>query len=148
MSLEKEIATTFRNEYHKGVVNLYYTNNLVVSSFTDMIKSFGLAPPQFNVLRILRGQFPQSASVGLIKSRMLDKNSDVSRIVERLYKKGLVERTESEKDRRQKDVKISEKGLELLDEMVICETEEDARLKNLTDQEVTELNRLLDKVRG
>ena len=147
MSIEDEIKSKFRNDYHKALVNLYYTNNVIGEQFFKMLKNYGLAAPQFNVLRILKGQHPQAASIGLIKERMLDKNSDASRIVDRLYKKKLVERKESEADRRQKDILITKKGLELLDKMVVCEKQEDDILSNLNIDEVKLLNGLLDKIR-
>jgi len=148
MKLEDEIKSKFRNEYHKALVNLYYTNNIIGQQFFNMLKEHGLAAPQFNVLRILRGQHPNAVSVGTVKERMLDNNSDVSRIVDRLFGKGLVERNECELDRRQKDVLISKKGLDLLDKMKICEKEEDKLLSNLTEEEAKTLNYILDKIRN
>ncbi len=148
MKLEDEIKSKFRNEYHKALVNFYYTNNIIGQQFFKMLKEHGLAAPQFNVLRILRGQHPNAVSVGTIKERMLDNNSDVSRIVDRLFGKGLVERNECELDRRQKDVLISKKGLDLLDKMKICEKEEDKLLSNLTEEEAKTLNYILDKIRN
>lgn len=147
MKLEDEIKGKFRNDYHKGLVNLYYTNNVIGEQFYKMLKEYGLAAPQFNVLRILKGQFPNAVSIRLIKERMLDKNSNVSRIVDRLFKKGYVDRAESETDRRQKDVLISEKGMELLSQMLVCEKQEDKLLSNLNESEVKLLNDLLDKIR-
>jgi DNA-binding MarR family transcriptional regulator len=148
MKLEDEIKSKFRNEYHKALVNLYYTNNIIGQQFFKMLKEHGLAAPQFNVLRILRGQYPNAVSVGTIKERMLDNNSDVSRIVDRLFGKELVERNECELDRRQKDVLISKKGLDLLDKMKICEKQEDKLLSNLTEEEAKTLNYILDKIRN
>lgn len=147
MKLEDEIKSKFRNDYHKALVNLYYTHNVIGEQFFKIMKEYGLAAPQFNVLRILRGQHPDAVSIGLIKERMLDKNSDVSRIVDRLYKKKLVERKESKTDRRQKDVVITKKGLKLLDKMTICEEREDSILSKLNKKEVKLLNDLLDKIR-
>jgi DNA-binding MarR family transcriptional regulator len=78
---------------------------------------------------------------------MLDKDSDVSRIVDRLVKKGLVSRVENPKDRRQKSVNITESGMALLDKMFNCEKKSDTLLSNLTTEEVNKLNQLLDKIR-
>lgn len=148
MKLEDEIKSKFRNDHHKALVNLYYTNIVIGEQFFKLLKKYGLAAPQFNVLRILRGQHPNAASIGLIKGRMLDSNSDVSRIVERLFKKELVERKESKVDRRQKDVVITKKGLALLTKMAVCEVQEDEVLSNLNKKEVKQLNELLDKIRS
>jgi DNA-binding MarR family transcriptional regulator len=146
MKLEDEIKSSFRNEYHKALVNLYYTNTVVGEQFFVLLKKHGLAAPQFNVLRILKGA-SQATSIGSIKERMLDKNSDVSRIVDRLYKKGLVKRKESTTDRRLKDVQITSDGLKLLDELSIFEKYENEILSNLNTEEVELLNHLLDKIR-
>jgi len=148
MKLEDEIKSNFRNNSHKALVNIYYTSNILGEHFYKMLKKYGLAAPQFNVLRILRGQYPKAASISLIKERMLDKNSNVSRIVERLFNKGLVERKESKTDRRQKDILISKKGLDLLSEMGECEQNEDQLLSNLNEEELQLLNDLLDKIRN
>ena len=148
MKLEDEIKTKFRDDYHKALVNLYYTNNVIGEQFFRMLKEFGLAVPQYNVLRILRGEAPDAVSIGFIKERMLERNPDVSRIVDRLYKKKLVERKENESDRRQKDVLITKKGSDLLGEMVDCEEQEDANLSKLNKKEVKLLNELLDKIRS
>jgi len=148
MKLEDEIKSEFRDDYHKALVNLYYTNNVIGEQFFKILKEFGLAVPQYNVLRILRGQAPDAVSIGFIKDRMLERNSDVSRIVDRLYKKKLVERKENESDRRQKDVQITKKGSDLLGKMTGCEEQEDANLAKLSKKEVKLLNDLLDKIRS
>ena len=90
MNISEELKSKFTNEYQKAMVNLLYTHNVLNNKTNKLFKPYGLAGPQFNVLRILRGQLPNAASVGLIKERMIERNSDVSRIVDRLYKKGLV----------------------------------------------------------
>jgi len=148
MKIEDELKGRFRNEYHKGAINLAYTCKQLGYEFHQSLKAHGLAEQQYNVLRILRG-FRSDAplSIGFIKERMLDKNSDVSRIVDRLFEKGFVSRSENPNDRRQKSVEITEEGLNLLDKMLNCELKADTLLKNLTQNEVAELNRLLDKLR-
>jgi DNA-binding MarR family transcriptional regulator len=148
MKIEEEIKSNFRNDYHKGMVNLHYTNSLLHNKFTDLVKGYGLTSTQFNVLRILRGQSPNASCIRVIKERMIEKNSDVSRIIDRLYNKQLVERTESETDRRHKDVKISQSGLDLLKKMDHCVDQLDLLLSNLSGNEIKEFNQLLDKIRG
>lgn len=148
MSIENELKGRFRNEYHKGLINLNYTAKQLSYEFFQSLKKYGLAEQQYNVLRILRG-FRSEAPlcIGFIKERMLDKDSDVSRIVDRLFEKGFVNRTENPNDRRQKSVEITEAGLALLDKMFSCEQKADTLLNNLTPEEINELNRLLDKIR-
>ena len=148
MSIEEELKGRFRNDYHKGLINLTYTAKQLSYEFFQSLKSYGLAEQQYNVLRILRGFRPEAPlSIGFIKERMLDKDSDVSRIVDRLFEKGFVNRTENPADRRQKSVEITEAGLALLDKMFSCEQKADTLLNNLTPEEINELNRLLDKIR-
>jgi len=149
MSIEEEIKGRFRNEYHKGIINLTYTVNLLNHAFYQYIKQHEITVQQYNVLRVLRGfRSDGPVSIGFIKDRMLDKNSDVSRIVDKLYQKGLVKRKENKADRRQKDVAISDKGLELLAGMDDCEHKVDTLLLSLNQDEIQQLNFLLDKIRG
>ncbi len=148
MKIEDEIKGRFRNEYHKGLINLTYTAKQLSYEFYQSLKKHGLAEQQYNVLRILRGFHSEAPlSISFIKERMLDKDSDVSRIVDRLVQKDLVSRVENPNDRRQKSVEITKSGLSLLDKMFNCELKADTLLSNLTLDEVVELNRLLDKIR-
>ena len=148
MTIEEELKGRFRNEYHKGLINLTYTTKQLGYEFFQSLKKHGLAEQQYNVLRILRGfRSVAHLSIGFIKERMLDKDSDVSRIVDRLYEKGLLTRKENSEDRRQKTIEITDKGLALLDSMLGCEKAADNLLKDLTLEEITELNRILDKIR-
>jgi len=149
MELETEIAqNNFRNVYHKAAVNLIYTFNWLYNLQCEIFKSYNITTQQFNILRILRGQYPKPATIKLLKERMLDKMSDVSRIVEKLRAKGLVERQICMKDRRTVDVLISEKGLGLLAMLDEKSDELDNILSNLSVEELKVLNRLLDKLRG
>jgi DNA-binding MarR family transcriptional regulator len=147
MKIEEEIQSRFRNERHKAGVNLIYTSNWYTAQVSDLVKEQQLTLPQYNILRILRGIHPQPVSVKYIRERMLDKMSDVSRIVEKMREKGLVSRWECNEDRRTVNIVISEEGLRvlaLLDPNFELGEEIFARL---TEEEVTLLNRLLDKLR-
>ncbi|OIP85322.1 MAG: MarR family transcriptional regulator [Porphyromonadaceae bacterium CG2_30_38_12] len=149
MLLEDEIKGRFRNEYHKGLINLTYTTKLLGYEFYQALKKHNITEQQYNVLRILRGYRDQAPlTIGFIKERMLDKDSDVSRLVDRLYRNKYLSRCENEVDRRQKSVAIADKGLELLNSMLECEKKVDKLLANLTDEEVKQLNYLLDKIRA
>ncbi|MEI7596099.1 MAG: MarR family transcriptional regulator [Bacteroidota bacterium] len=148
MKIEDEIKGRFRNEYHKGLINLTFTVKQLNYQFLQSLKEHDITEPQYNVLRVLRGFRSEGpASIGFLKERMLDKNSDVSRIVDKLFEKNFVNRKENCFDRRQKDVVITESGLVLLSKMDNCELKVDALLQNLTLNEVQELNRLLNKIR-
>lgn len=149
MELEKVInQKKFRSEAHKFGVNLIYTFNWANGFHGSLLKSFGITSQQFNVLRILRGQSPNPASVKLIRERMLDKMSDASRIVEKLRVKGLIDRKICPMDRRAADVVITDKGLQLLSKIDGQNESFDNIFSNLTSAELQQLNFLLDKLRG
>lgn len=148
MRIDDEIKGRFRNEHHRAIINLTYTASQLSYKFMQKFKAHKLSEPQYNVLRVLRGNRNLGpVSIGFLKERMLDKNSDVSRIVDKLFEQGFVNRTENNSDRRVKDVEITQKGLDLINEMRELIEFEDNMLKNLTEDEVIELNRLLDKIR-
>lgn len=149
MRLEEEIKQkSFRNEFHKLAVNIIYTHSWLMSKIIYILSQYDITPQQYNILRILRGQFPSPASVSLLKSRMLDKMSDASRLVDRLVEKGLVEKKISNNDRRRLDVYITSKGLKLLEKIDNKNKQFDDLLKGITEQEAITLNNLLDKLRG
>jgi DNA-binding MarR family transcriptional regulator len=148
MRIEEEIhQKEFISEKQKATINLIFTSSWLMNKHKDFFKAYGLTPQQFNVLRILRGQHPDTISTSEIKSRMLDKNSDASRIVDRLTLKALVTKTICPNDRRLVDVGISKDGLNLLKQM-------DKKLNTLdndlgiSEEEAHQLNILLDKVRS
>jgi MarR family transcriptional regulator, multiple gene regulator MgrA len=147
-NIEKLISQkTFTSEYNKGLISLIFVGNWIVSRHQHFFKRFDITMQQYNILRILRGQYPKAANINTLKERMLDKMSDVSRLVERLRKAGLVERKSSEIDRRAVDVMITPKGLTLL-ETVDKELPdlEDCLKLSLTEDEMLTVNTLLDKV--
>lgn len=149
MELEKEIASNkFENDYQKSVVNILYTYGWVTNLLRKRFDKHHITLQQFNILRILRGQYPQPSTVNLLKERMLDKMSDASRIVERLVQKGLVSRCTNPKDRRAVDIIISEKGLDLLKKLDNEMDIPDLLKNNLTEEEARLLSNLLDKMRG
>ncbi len=149
MELEKEInQKKFRNESHKLMVNIIYTFNWLNGFHSDFLKPYKITYQQFNVLRILRGQQMQPASIKLIRERMLDKMSDASRIVEKLRMKGLVERHICQHDRRSCQVFITQKGMDLLSEIDVNEAKQTELMISLSEAEKVELNFLLDKLRG
>jgi len=149
MQLQKETLTTrFESIHHQAIVNVWHTSNWCTERLKQTILPFEVTTQQFNILRILRGQNPNPATINLLKSRMLDKMSDTSRIVDRLVQKGLVVKESNAVDKRAVDIKISDKGLELLELM-----DQEVSLSviissNLTKEEAIMLNDLLDKMRG
>lgn len=148
MGIDKDIhQQKFRNEYQKAVINLIYTYNWMREKTACILENEEITPQQFNILRILRGSYPQPLSTLQIRERMLDKMSDTSRIVDRLLAKELVEKVTCKADRRLVDITISEKGKKLLERLDEKQDEMDGVLKNLTKKEATTLSDLLDKIR-
>ena len=149
MKIEEEIKQKkFKNSLHKAIINIIYTGNWLNYQHTIFLKSYGVSPQQFNVLRILRGQFPSPASVNLIIDRMLDKTSNVSRLIDKLKFKELVDRKECSSDRRQVDITITQKGLELLETIDLEMNKNELNFNTITAKEADDLNSLLDKIRG
>jgi len=149
MRIDEEIqSTNFEDNYHKAVINISYTYGWLNNTFKCKFEKHKLTNQQFNVLRILRGQYPKPATVNLIKERMIDKMSDASRIVDRLVQKGLVSRCTNNKDRRAVDIRISEEGLKILSIMDDEFKTKEVLKNNLSDEEAAQLSNLLDKLRG
>jgi DNA-binding MarR family transcriptional regulator len=115
MKLEQAIQqSSFTSDDQKLILNFIYTFNNFKEKQKNFFSSYGITSQQFNVLRILRGSYPNPFTTSQLRDRMLDKMSDASRIVERLVKKGLVNRSTTKSDKRLVDVTISDKGLALL----------------------------------
>ena len=146
MSIEKDIKTKFRDEWHKASVNIIFASNWVLEQQKKHFDRANLTPQQYNMLRILKGSTTPLSTLQ-IRERMLDKMSDTSRIVDRLVAKELVKKEVNKADKRLVDVTISTKGRELIDWMDNYAYEIDDVLKNLSEQEAYQLNILLDKAR-
>ena len=145
--IEEEISQKkFSSPLQKAVINLIYTSNWLQGRQQQFFKTFGITGQQFNILRILKGQFPKSISGTEIKSRMLDRNSDVSRLLDRLAAKNLITKSTCPNDKRAWDVLITETGLDLLKQ--ISKTQGQDAVLSLTEAEAVALSDLLDKARS
>lgn len=149
MSIETDIKQKkFRSPYQRLGLNLVYTSNWIQYQQMDIFREHDITSQQFNVLRILRGQHPSPIKVSDIAERMLDKNSNTSRLIDKLLVKKLVDRKSCPNDRRAVDVVITETGLELLKNL---DPEIEAWEKNLariTPEEADLISSLLDKLRN
>ena len=149
MELEDAIRQSeFRSDNHKAVLNLLHTTAFLSSVISTITTRVGITRQQFNVLRILRGQYPKAASINLIRERMLERMPDSSRMVDRLAAKGLISKSSCPHDRRAAEVTITDKGLQLLEQLDPAVHSADNFLGRLTGEEVGILNRLLDKIRA
>lgn len=149
MKIDQEIQSTkFEDNYHKLTINISYTYGWITNITREKFEKYNLTSQQFNILRILRGQYPNPATINLLKERMIDKMSDASRIVDRLIQKGMVSRCTNKKDRRAVDIRISDQGLDVLSKMDQEFKAKDFLKDNLTEEEAGQLSDLLDKMRG
>ncbi len=149
MTLEDDIKQQkFGNEFEKAAVNILYTGSWLYGINATRLKKYAISPEQYNVLRILRGSHPKAIMLAEITSRMIDKSSNATRLVEKLRLKGFVKRELCENNRRQVDIIITDKGLGVLKKIDTTSAEWIATLKNINRAEAQELNRILDKLRG
>lgn len=138
----------FKNEFHKAQVNLLYTSAWLNLQSTQALKPFNISIQQYNILRILKGLHPETATVKLLTERMIDKMSNASRLVEKLKQKGLVDRYNCSEDRRRVNISITEAGLQLLAKATIAlENASMSQMKNLSAAEAEVLSSYLDKIR-
>lgn len=149
MDIGEEIKQKkFENEFQRAYLNLIFTSNWFQEQSKEIMKKYEITLQQFNVLRILRGKKPNSCSAGEIKKVMLDKSPDLTRLIDRLIAKDYVSRRVCPDNRRKLDIFITEKGLNLLKEMDKPIKKFYSNLNKITDEEATELSRILDKMRG
>jgi DNA-binding MarR family transcriptional regulator len=148
MSLEDDIKQEkFQNEHQKAAINILYTGSWLYNLNATFLKKFGITPEQFNVLRILRGSHPTTMMLSEVTQRMIDKSSNCTRLVEKLRQKNFVNREICEKNRRQVDISITEKGLQLLKKIDSEMPEWSKAIEKLSKTEAKEMNRILDKLR-
>jgi DNA-binding MarR family transcriptional regulator len=148
MTLEEALKQKqFPNEIEKAFVNVLFTGNFFYAQNVKRFKPFGISPEQYNVLRILRGSNPKKLNLFDISSRMLDRNSNATRLVEKLRIKGLVERNASETDRRHVEIGITTEGLKMLSSIDEEFKKWNKSYNGLNQEEAKILNGLLDKMR-
>jgi len=125
-----------------------YTGSWLQYKLNIALKELDISEPQFNVLRILRGQQGAAISQQDIQSRMLQKMSNVSRIMDKLLDKQLAERKECKSNRRQVEIFITPKGLNLLhDADVVVEHQFQEIFAHTTKEDANRVNILLDHIR-
>lgn len=147
-SIEEEIKQKkFANAEQRAFINLFFTANFLELRQNQFFKEFNISGQQYNILRILKGQYPKSATVKLLIERMLDKSSNASRLVDKLKLKGLLSREQDPKDRRAVKVKITQEGLNLIDRINERMKREGPTL-GITEDEAIMFSNLLDKIRN
>ena len=150
MEIEKVIKSNINLEDSKKIIlNIMYTQNVIADKFNEILKPHDLSSEQYNVLRILRGQKGCPANMCLIQERMIAKNSNTTRLIDKLLLKELVTREVCPENRRKIEVQITQKGLDLLNELdpKVLEHEKEFS-NNLSSEEIEQLNSLLEKYRN
>lgn len=148
MKLEDALKTTkFKNELHKATLNILYTSYWLRTNISSVMKAHGITQEQYNVMRILKGKHPEAMCVKDIASRMLEKNSNVPRIIDRLVIKKLAKRYNSKEDKRETLINLTEKGLQQLDLITKDVDKTSNTIAQLTEEESQQLNSLLEKLR-
>lgn len=149
MRIEEIIKSNITlSDSKKIILNVMYTHNVIGDKFSEILKPHDLSSEQYNVLRILRGQKGSPANMCVIQERMIAKNSNTTRLIDKLLLKDLVTREVCPDNRRKIEVQITQKGLDLLnylDPMVV--EHENYFSSNLDPEEVVQLNNLLEKYR-
>ncbi|MBK7936076.1 MAG: MarR family transcriptional regulator [Lewinellaceae bacterium] len=150
MKLEAELKSSKPIQpRQRALLNILFTASWLDCFITRQLRPYGLTSPQYNILRILNGSSPKGLSVLDIKSRMLDRSSNVSRLVEKLRLAGLVERVPHLQDRRMVIVTISESGKRLLDDIERAGfvSGQNTPGSKLSEADAMDLAHLLDKFR-
>lgn len=148
MAIEDSIKQkTFKSAQDKAVVNILYTYGFLMDHLNPILKKYEITHQQFNVLRILKG-CDEPANCAHVKSVMLDKNPDLTRLSDRLLAKGLINRSVNECNRREVALSITKKGKLLLNNVIPEIDKHNKANDNLSDQEAEQLSLLLDKLRG
>lgn len=149
MKLEEAIKSNkFRDEGHKASLNIMYTAYWLKSNFSSSMKELGLTSEQFNVMRILKGKHPEEMCVKDIGSRMIEKSSNVPRIIDRLVDKKWVKRTTSKEDKRETLISLTDKGIKQLAEASAIMEDISRKIIGITNEEAAVLNELLEKLRA
>jgi DNA-binding MarR family transcriptional regulator len=147
-TVEEELQQQqFRNDSERAFVNLIYTASWFQNRFQSFLKPFGLTPQQYNILRILKGQKDRAISLNAVKNRMLEPNSDTSRIIDRMVRKGLIERKACTQDRRQVDLTLTDTGTDLLQRVGYDIDPVIGSIHCLDRAEQQTLSEILDKLR-
>lgn len=138
---------SFVNDRQKALVNIYFTNNWLHNRYHAILKTYNVTAQQFNILKILNENYPKSMMISTIKQQMLDKSSDVTRLVERLLEKNFIVRRPDPKNRRKINIKLNIIGHGLVTKMDKDIRNFEELVEHLSDKEIKQLNLLLNKIR-
>lgn len=150
MNIKQEIKQDkFESEHHKMLVNLLFSADWVSHQIKEVLDQYGLTHIQYNVLRILKGAKGKPMTAGAVKEVLIFRSSDLTRLIDRLEKKELVERSICSENRRKVDINISQTGLALLNKVspAIKTATRSYYEDKLSAHEAQTFNVLLEKIR-
>jgi DNA-binding MarR family transcriptional regulator len=128
-------------------VNLMLTSDLLARRLEPVLKAAEISPTQYNVLRILRGA-PEGLTCGEVGNRMITRDPDITRLLDRLEKRGLVSRCRETKDRRMVLTRITDAGMKLLEQLDAPVLDaHHLQLGHLGSEKLRNLLKLLEEVR-
>ncbi len=142
------VLTMIKKHYYPAIFAIIKTGHWITDQVSIELKEFDTTEPQFNVLRILKGRKGEPITVAEIQEQMVQRTSNVTRIIDRLLIKGFVNRKECSTNRRKMDITLTETGaafLEKLNEKVAQMHE--PMTDNLTDEELKTLTELITKLK-
>lgn len=148
--LAKEIKQTkpWRLAEEEAFLNIARTNQHLESLGGELLKASGLSLTQYNVLRILRGAHPDGVTCGQIADRMVTRDPDITRLLDRMETRGLVSRERSKEDRRVVLTNITHEGLQLVNSLDRpLETFLKQQFAKLSERDIQSLIRLLELLR-
>ncbi len=149
MKIEEEIQTKKKlPDYKRALINVIYTGNWITDEMNAVLKPYDISTQQFNVLRILRGRKNQTTNLSSIQERMIAKNSNTTRLVDKLIRKGLVEKQICETNKRKVEIQITEEGLEFINNVSNSIDQREQKITaNLDNYQLDKLSELLTLLR-
>ena len=148
MKLEEALQTVnFRDAKHKASLNILYSAWWLKSIMSKELKGFGITLEQYNVMRILKGKSPQAMCVKDIAGRMIEKGTNVPRIIDRLVDKKLVKRGTDVNDKRHTVMQLTANGVDLLEQCTKKMNQVSDKMIHLTENNAEQMNKLLEKMR-
>jgi DNA-binding MarR family transcriptional regulator len=149
MKIEDEIKQKkFKDNWKKALINLHFTSNFLKDKLLTELKEYKINEQHYNILRILKGRYPNAACPGEIKEVLINKRGDLTRLLDKLNILGYIDRSTNAENRRMVNVYITETGIQLLDELLLKVDSLDNIKNKLSNEEAIQLSTLLDKIRN
>jgi DNA-binding MarR family transcriptional regulator len=138
----------FKSGLEKVYINLFYTTNHFRDLHQPIFSRRGILGQHYNIMRITRGHYPEAVTPGYIKEVMLDKGSDITRLIDKLVNLGFVKRSVNPANKRKLDISLTQTGLLETNAIEIELDSVHQQYNHLTEDEYEKLSDLLDKLRG